>query len=104
MKVSINKGEIFKLKTKNTEVSTTGVTITNKKELDLLEEQLYDLLNDKARVEYYKNQIENDIFKLPDKQKTLLIINKKKLMENQKIKIEKEINNLKFKLMEIAQK
>ena len=55
MKVSINKGEIFKLKTKNTEVSTTGVTITNKKELDLLEEQLYDLLNDKARVEYYKN-------------------------------------------------
>ena len=61
-------------------------------------------LEESLKLLNYKNQIENDIFKLPDKQKTLLIINKKKLMENQKIKIEKEINNLKFKLMEIAQK
>ena len=47
-----------------------------------------------------KKQIENEIFKLPEKQRTLIQINRKKMLEDQVCEIEKEINFLRIKLRE----
>ena len=39
---------------------------------------------------------------MPEKQRTLILINKRKFMENQIENINKDINNLRIKLREIA--
>lgn len=56
-----------------------------------IEQRLADLV-------YQKKLVENEIFKLPEKQRTLIQINRRKTLEDQVSAIEKEINMLRNKL------
>jgi hypothetical protein len=46
--------------------------------------------------------VENELFKLPDKQKTLNQINKKRVLDEKLAQIEKDINNYKIRLRDIS--
>lgn len=51
-----------------------------------------------------KKIYENEIFKLPEKQKTQIQINKRKTLEDSVTNIDKEINSLRVKLRELNKK
>ncbi len=53
-----------------------------------------------AELSSQKKQVENEIFKLPEKQKTAIQISRRKMLEEQLATVDKEINLLRVKLRE----
>ena len=69
----------------------------NKNEIDALEAQLSQLLKE-------KNQLENDMFKLPDHPKTLIEIRRKKEINTKIAKTDTDINSLRSQLRKLRDK
>jgi hypothetical protein len=53
-----------------------------------------------AELSSQKKQVENEIFKLPEKQKTAIQISRRKMLEEQLAAVDKDINLLRVKLRE----
>ena len=69
----------------------------SKNEITFNEEKLSQLLKEKLL-------LENDLFKLPDKPRTINEINKKRTLQETMKNIENEINDTKFKLRKLYNK
>ena len=69
----------------------------NKDEIDVLEAQLSQLLKE-------KNQLENEMFKLPDRPKTLIEIRRKKEINTKITKTDTDINSLRSQLRKLRDK
>ena len=69
----------------------------NKNEIDVLEAQLSQLLKE-------KNQLENEMFKLPDRPKTLIEIRRKKEINTKITKTDTDINSLRSQLRKLRDK
>ena len=61
---------------------------------------VFEIEQNLAELTSQKKHLENEIFKLPEKQKTAIQISRRKMLEEQLASIDKEINSLRVKLRE----